>query len=133
MTFADTSALIALFNPRDDLHSTAVEWFKENRPKLILTDYIVDELLTLALARADKQFALVVSKQVRTLFPAGVKKITEEDFNKAWEIFESYQDKEWSLTDCTSYIFIERSGLRKAFAFDPHFDQFGIVSRQPSF
>jgi predicted nucleic acid-binding protein len=54
MIFADTSALIALFSPRDDCHSNASEWFKENRPKLVLTDYIVDELLTLAIARGDK-------------------------------------------------------------------------------
>jgi predicted nucleic acid-binding protein len=41
MIFADTSALIALFNPKDDFHSNALEWFKENRTKLVLTDYIV--------------------------------------------------------------------------------------------
>jgi predicted nucleic acid-binding protein len=94
--------------------------------------YIVDELLTLAISRGDKKFALLVSKRIRELIPAGVKKITEEDFDKAWEIFDSYQDKNWSFTDCTSYIFIERSDIKKAFAFDPHFDQFGIVSRQPA-
>ncbi|OHE55420.1 MAG: hypothetical protein A2Z47_10520 [Thermodesulfovibrio sp. RBG_19FT_COMBO_42_12] len=64
MIFADTSGLIALFNPKDDCHNAAVEWFKKNRPKLILTDYIVDELLVLAISRADKQFALTISKRI---------------------------------------------------------------------
>jgi predicted nucleic acid-binding protein len=49
MTFADTSALIALFNPVDNFHSKAKEWFIASRPKLILTDYIIDELLVLIL------------------------------------------------------------------------------------
>lgn len=129
MIFADTSALFALFNPSDEYHNPAKEWFKNQRPKLILTDYIVDELLTLAISRGNKEFALTISKRVRDL--AGVKKITEEDFYKAWEIFDRYQDKYWSLTDCTSYVFMERSGIRKAFAFDPHFDQFGSVLREP--
>lgn len=132
MIFADTSALIALFNPKDDFHGNALEWFKRNRPKLVLTDYIVDELLTLAIARGDKQFALVVSKKVRELFSASVRKITEDDFNKAWNIFDNYHDKEWSLTDCASYVFIERTDIKTAFAFDPHFDQFANVVRVPA-
>lgn len=129
MIFADTSALFALFNPNDEFHNTAKGWFQENRPKLVLTDYIVDELLALAISRGDKKFALTISKQVRVL--AGIKKITEEDFNKAWAIFDSYQDKNWSLTDCTSYVFMNRTGIKKAFAIDPHFDQFANVLREP--
>jgi len=133
MIFADTSGLFALFNPKDDNHNAALDWFKQTRPKLIFTDYIVDELLALALSRGNKEFALTVSKSVRAL--AGVKKITEEDFYKAWEVFDKYDkyhDKNWSLTDCTSYIFMEYSRIKKAFAFDPHFDQFGTVSREPT-
>jgi predicted nucleic acid-binding protein len=129
MIFADTSALFALFNPKDESHNKAKDWFQENRPKLVLTDYIVDELLALAISRGDKKFALTISKQVRVL--AGIRKITEEDFNKAWEIFDSYQDKNWSLTDCTSYVFMNRTGIKKAFAIDPHFNQFGDISCEP--
>jgi len=132
MIFADTSALFALFNPNDNFHADALQWFKQTRPKLILTDYIIDELLTLAIFRGDKQFALSISKKIRDLIPTGVEKITEEDFYEAWKVFDSYKDKNWSFTDCVTYIFIKRSGIQKAFAFDPHFDQFGIVSRQPS-
>ncbi len=54
MIFADTSALFALFNPGDEYHNAAKEWFKNQRPKLILTDYIVDELLALAISRGNK-------------------------------------------------------------------------------
>ena len=114
MTFADTSAIFALINPNDEFHNSAKEWFVHQRPKLVLTDYIVDELLALAISRGNKEFALI-SKKVRDL--AGVKKITEEDFYKAWEIFDRYKDKSWSLTDCTSYVFMKRSGIKKAFAF----------------
>jgi predicted nucleic acid-binding protein len=130
MIFADTSAIFALINRNDEFHNVAIEWFKENRPKLVLTDYIVDELLALALSRGDKKFALTISKQVRNL--ADVTKITEEDFNKAWEIFDRYQDKDWSLTDCTSYVFMNRLEIKKAFAFDPHFEQFGSIFREPT-
>ena len=78
MIFADTSGLIALFNPKDDRHNAAVEWFKKSRPKLILTDYIVDELLVLAISREDKKFALTISKLIRA--SASIRKITEKIF-----------------------------------------------------
>ncbi len=135
MIFADTSALIALFNPKDDCHNKALEWFKENRPRLVLTDYIVDELLTLAISKGNKHFALEISRKIRSLFSMSmmsIEKISESDFNNAWTIFDSYDDKDWSLTDCTSYVYIKRSNVQGAFAFDSHFDQFGIVARQPS-
>jgi predicted nucleic acid-binding protein len=132
MIFADSSALIALFNPNDDFHADALEWFQQTHPRLILTDYIIDEVLTLAISRGGKQFALSISKKIRDLIPAGVKKITEEDFYEAWKVFDNYQDKNWSFTDCVTYIFIKRSGIQKVFTFDTDFDQFGIVSRQPS-
>lgn len=95
-----------------------------------MTDYIVDELLALAISRGDKEFALTISKRIRNL--SGVAKITEDDFNNAWEIFDKYEDKSWSLTDCASYVFMNRLGIKKAFAFDPHFDQFGNIFREPS-
>lgn len=129
MIFADTSALFALFSPNDEWHDSAVNWFKSNRTKLILTDYIVDELLTLAISRGNKEFALKISKGLRNL--ASVEKVTEEDFYSAWKIFDAFQDKNWSLTDCTSYVFMERYDIKKAFAFDLHFDQFGSVLREP--
>ncbi len=44
-------------------------------------------------------------------------------------VFRRYQDKQWSFTDCTSKVLIERLGIAEAFAFDHHFEQFGTVTR----
>ena len=56
---------------------------------------------------------------------------TEADMRRAREIFEGFTDKEWSFTDCVSYAVIERLEIEKAFAFDDHFRQFGIVEVVP--
>ncbi len=37
-------------------------------------------------------------------------------------------DKEWSLTDCISFVVMEQEGLREALAGDRHFEQAGFVA-----
>jgi len=58
-------------------------------------------------------------------------KIQNDDIARAWVIFSTYKDKEWSFTDCTSKVVMEMRGVRKAFAFDVHFSQFGSMEVVP--
>ena len=46
--------------------------------------------------------------------------------NKAWDIFKQYKDKDFSFTDCTSFIVIESLKINHVFVFDIHFKQFGL-------
>jgi len=52
---------------------------------------------------------------------AEVYTLDETDIALAWEIFSRFDDKDWSFTDCTSKVIIERLGIQQAFAFDNHF------------
>jgi uncharacterized protein len=47
--------------------------------------------------------------------------------DKAWKIFETYSDKDFSFTDCTSFSIMERVKIKVAFSFDKHFDQYGFL------
>jgi predicted nucleic acid-binding protein len=58
-------------------------------------------------------------------------RVEDTDFDDAWDMFERFQDKEWSFTDCTSRVLIQRLGIQRAFAFDDHFRQFGTVAVVP--
>ena len=49
----------------------------------------------------------------------------------AWFAFSRFADKDWSFTDCTSKVVIERFGISKAFTFDHHFHQFGSLEIFP--
>jgi hypothetical protein len=60
-----------------------------------------------------------------------IERVSGEDFVRAWEVFQQYKDKEWSFTDCTSKVVMERLSITQAFAFDVHFEQFGTIIRVP--
>ena len=47
-------------------------------------------------------------------------------FERALELFAKRPDKEWSLTDCTSFVVMQEQGLTEALTSDHHFEQAGF-------
>jgi predicted nucleic acid-binding protein len=50
--------------------------------------------------------------------------------NTGWAYFQQHQDKDYSLTDCISFLVMQQLDIRRAFAFDQHFVQAGFI-REP--
>jgi predicted nucleic acid-binding protein len=49
-------------------------------------------------------------------------------------MFAARDDKEWSLTDCISFVVMHQQGLTQAIATDRHFGQAGfqtLLTRSP--
>lgn len=91
----------------------------------------MNELLTLLRARGKSRRAVATGRRLLAGQTARIEWVGEQDFRAAFAVFEQFLDKEWSFTDCTSYAVIERLRLKKAFSFDKHFRQFGIVEAVP--
>jgi predicted nucleic acid-binding protein len=53
------------------------------------------------------------------------------DKDTAFTIFKRYTDKDFSFTDCTSFSIMRFLKLKRAFAFDKHFEQFEGIGRLP--
>lgn len=103
---------------------------RSNREPLVASDYIYDELLTLFRARGHMDRAHDWANQVRQ-GRCEIIRITESDILDATDVFFNYADKQWSFTDCTSRVLMQRLGIQRAFAFDEHFRQFGTVAVVP--
>lgn len=131
MILVDTSAWYATMVSNARHHEEAIAWFRENRMPLFVTDYIVDETLTLFRARGQDQQALIVGEGFFSQKLAALELVTTEDRLEAWRLFRDYADKRWSFTDCTSKVVMERLGIRTAFVFDHHFKQFGGIEVVP--
>ena len=129
--FVDTGAWFAAFIQEDRDHSAALSWLDSSSEQLLTTDYIVDEVLTLLRVRNHRSSALLIGEKLLSGNLARIELITSKDFSCAWKILKNYSDKNWSFTDCTSKAVIERLKIKKAFAFDEHFAQFGNVEVVP--
>lgn len=131
MIFVDTGALFAYAVPDDEHHAVARQWTLQNRLPLVTTDYVIDEILTLLRARGQMTRATQLGKLLFSGRLATLHYMTEDEVLAAWQVFRTYTDKEWSFTDCTSKVIIEKLGLTHAFSFDQHFRQFGTVAVVP--
>ncbi len=127
MIFVDSGAWFSLLVKDDPDHQNARAWFDNNNDRLILTDYILDETLTLLRARKQHKHAIELGEAILNQDRADLVFLNLEDIEAAWEVFRQYSDKLWSFTDCTSKVVMERLGLTTAFAFDQHFRQFGNI------
>ena len=131
MVFVNTSAWFATVVPSDPNHSHAANWLAANSEVLLTTDYIIDETLTLLRARGERQRAKLLGSNFFEASIAEIYFLTEEDIRQAWVVFEQYDDKGWSFTDCSSKVVIDQMNISQAFAFDHHFHQFGTVQVVP--
>ncbi len=131
MIFVDTGAWFASVVPWDANHAAAATWLAQNQERLITTDYVVDEMLTLLRVRKESKRAMVIGDLFFEQKIADLYFLQAPDLRQAWDVFSNFDDKEWSFTDCTSKVVIEKFQIAQAFAFDDHFRQFGTVHVVP--
>lgn len=121
----DTSALYALLDKDDGYHRKAVSLL-HSLPRRglspVLTNFIAAECHALLLSRLGAGTAR--GWLLKQSWP--VEPVNLHDEERAKEIIRRYTDKTFSYTDATSFAVMERLGIREAFAFDPHFQQYGL-------
>jgi uncharacterized protein len=131
MIFVDTGAWYALATPSDVDHERATAFVANSTEPLFTSDYVVDELLTLFVVRGQKHKGIEWRHDVLEAGGMHLVHVADKDFTNALRIYEQFADKQWSFTDCTSYVLMQRLKVLTAFSFDEHFRQFGIVSVLP--
>lgn len=127
MIFVDTGAWFARYVADDVDHATAVQWFRSTPDRIVTTDYVLDELLTLLKVRGYAAIAFSIGDKFLAGKACQLEYVQAADINRAWNIFSQFRDKGWSFTDCTSLAIMERLQVSVACAFDSHFRQFGNI------
>ena len=122
--FVDTSAWYALLDKSDANHHAAVNFKDSLDHPMVTSNYIADEVITLARNRLGHKVAVEIGQKLWNESIANLIHVTPNDEKKAWAIFVKYSDKTFSFTDCTSFALMERVGITEVFAFDDHFMQY---------
>jgi predicted nucleic acid-binding protein len=82
--------------------------------------------MNLTKARLGPAHAVAFGRQLkasRAFYPVV---LNDLDKQSTWEIFDRYDDKGWSYTDCSLLAVARRLTIRRIFAFDHHFQQMGL-------
>ena len=125
-TFIDTSFLLAMVLEPDAHHERALEWRKRISPPFLTTEYVLVEFLD---ALVQVPLRPRATRTVETLRSDGHVRIVPADsalFGEAFQLFKTYGDKAWSLTDCISFVVMRREGIRDALTSDHDFEQAGF-------
>jgi predicted nucleic acid-binding protein len=128
--FADTAAFVALLIRRDKFNQTAnqiMAELSEKDTKLFTTEMVLVELANALSAIEFRARATILIDELQMLPNVEIVWSSVESFEKAWSLYRERPDKEWSLTDCASFVVMRERKINLAFTSDKHFEQAGFV------
>ncbi len=132
LLFVDTAGWMACADGSDSAHSEAVaarDAWLERGGLFVTSDYVADETLTLLRIRLGIDAAEAWWRQVDGSTRLRWEYVNPARAEKAREFFFRYRDKDFSFTDCTSFILMRELKLREALTTDRHFLRAGFGIR----
>lgn len=127
--FADTSFFFALAAKRDHAHGqakTVYSRLSRSGRRVVTTDYVIDETLTLVKMRTEAQVALALLERIEQSDTIVVEDINAARFQAAKALFRRHADHDYSFTDCTSFAVMRELKIMEALTTDAHFVEAGF-------
>jgi len=128
--FLDTGYVLALELANDQNHHGVTDHWRRLAigalPPLVTTSYVFCEIVTFFNARGHHGKAVEVGNNLLRSTAIEMLHVDEELLELSWHYLARHQDKRYSLTDCVSFVVMERLGITTAFTVDHHFEQAGF-------
>jgi predicted nucleic acid-binding protein len=127
--FLDTGYVIALELKSDENHKKALKHWRSvarSLPLLVTTSYVFDEIVTFFNSRGHHTKAAEIGNRLLSSPSIRLIHVEEDLFQEGWNYFQKHKDKDYSMTDCISFLVMHEFGIDTAFAFDKHFVQAGF-------
>lgn len=128
--FLDTGFAIALLSPRDQYHAAALRLaaqIRQQGTKVITSDAVLLEIGAALAKLAYRPAAIKLIDGLRADPNVEIMPIDSRLFETAYRLFHERPDKEWSLTDCASFVIMQERRISQALAADEHFKQAGLI------
>jgi len=126
---ADTSYWLALELNDDQNYVRALTHWQslvKTSFTIVTTSYIFDETVTYLNSRNHHEKEIEVGENLLLSQTIELIHANESLFFEGWAMFQKYQDKRYSLTDCISFTVMNQKELDTALTFDRHFTQAGF-------
>ena len=127
--FADSFYYFALVNPRDPAHAQATAFTLTYTERTLTTGWVLTELADgWAQPVAHRKFFPQLFAELRAGTDTEIVPMTDQLLQDGIDLYDQRPDKEWSLTDCISFVVMTREGITEALTGDHHFEQAGFVA-----
>jgi uncharacterized protein len=124
--FVDTSAWYAFINAADPEHRAVTKAFRVPGQRLVTSNFVLDELITLCRYRLGHPRAAKAGETLMGSRDVELIRVTPADESEAWSLFLARPDKTYSFTDCTSFVLMRRLKLIRALSVDDDFAREGF-------
>jgi len=126
--FADSFVFLAMLNQRDRKHRAAVAALSGSRDPLVTTAWILTELADGLCAAKSRTVFISLEARLKsdsrfTIVPASAQLYVD-----GLNLYRQRPDKDWSLTDCISFVVMHQRGMGEALTGDHHFEQAGFTA-----
>lgn len=129
--FLDTAYVNALINTRDQWHEAAIRWetrLATERRRLLTTEFVLTEIADGLAAVRFRGHAVRAIALLRESLLIEIVPVSSGLFETALALYQNRGDKDWGLTDCSSFVVMGERGLSAALTTDDHFRQAGFRS-----
>ncbi len=115
-----------LINIRDNLHTQAKQVrykLRQQNAVLVTTEFVLLEVADAFCDSSTRMQAVSFIDGLESLAILQIISIERSLFTEGWLLYKQRPDKDWSLTDCISFVVMSRENIVQAFTSDRHFEQ----------
>ena len=128
IVFADTAFYVAALSARDVNHARAEAIGRTFCERVVTTEYILLEVATFFCESAHRAVFLGLLQALQKDPEVTIVPTSADLWQRGVALFAARPDKDWSLTDCISFVVMQDRGITDALAADHHFEQAGFVA-----
>jgi len=129
--FVDTTAWIALINANDQLHQqaqTVMTKLRRQKARLVTTEFVLLEVADALSDPGVRSHTVEFIDGLRQVPLLQILSVKQDLLVEGWELYSQRPDKDWGLTDCTSFVVMNRKKIMQAFTSDHDFEQAGFIN-----
>lgn len=128
VVFAEAFYFVARLNRRDQHHARGLDFSRDFLARLLTSDWV---LMEVADALAGSESRARVQDFIFHLRRSGACESIPASralLDRALALYHQQADKQWTLTDCTSFVVMREHHVTEALTGDRHFEQAGFTA-----